>query len=190
MSKRKLRLLITIGVILFIITTFVSVYFLGYAGLKLAGALFNALLNLAVIGFVVYHLDAMNKHRTYGKHVPYVMSVLTFWQLDYNRNPIMENGYRLQVDPKIVLLKLVCDPEYGKSLNLPDIGNHELQRYYTSMYIRMVDCVGLPPNLTYQEFTKHVARYLLGLTANPVKPQSGLGATKAIGSIHCGLNRR
>lgn len=190
MNKRELWLLGALGVVLFLITTFVSVYLWGYTGLKLAGALFNAIFNLGLIGFVIYHFAKMNKHRTYGKHVPYVMSVLTFWQLDYNRNPIMENGYRLQVDPKIVLLKLVCDPEYGKYLELPDIGNLELQRYYTSMYIRMVDCVGLPPNLTYQEFTKHVARYLLGLTANPVKPQSGLGVTKTIGNIHCGLNRR
>lgn len=181
MNKRELWLLVLLGVFLFIITTYVCVYLWEYEGFKLAGALFNALLNLGLFGFVAYQLRVMHYRKTYGNYVPYVMSVITFWQLEYVRNPVTDYGYRSKVDPKIVLLTIVCDPEFSKSINLPEIGESQLKQYYTSMYIRMVDCVGLPPKLTYCEFTKHMARYLLELTANSARPQTGLGIIGNIG---------
>lgn len=181
MKKRELWLLGLLGVILFIVTTYVCVYQWGYSGLKLAANLINAVLNIGLIGYLIYIFANVANYNRYGKYTPHVMSVITFWQIEYERNPIMEAGRKIPVDCRIVLLKLVCDPEYVAKLNLPDIGDHELNRYYTSMYIRMVDCIGLPEGLTYRAFTRHMATYLQGLTANPVKSQTGNGLVDMIG---------
>ena len=188
MNSRELKLLGLLLAVLFIITA--EVYFrnLGGSETRHWSILILAFLNLVALGVIINGIVKIVRHKNHNRLIPKIQTVITFWQVEYGRNPIMENGRQIPADPKIVLLLLVCDPDYVKTLDLPDIGERELNRYYTSMYVRMVDSARLPPRMSYRRFTAHMAQHLQGLTTNPVKPQSGNGLVNMIGEYD-GLNR-
>ena len=180
MNKREMSLYGIFCVVAFALVTWVCIHTWGYEGLLLAGKLLNAIFNLALLGFILHVCSDMSRKSKRGRYIANVQSVVTFWKLEYQRNPIMENGRRIQVDPLIVLLKLTCDQKYSMQNNLPDIGDHELNRYYTSMYIRMVKLIGVPSKMTYQQFTKHMAEYLQVATGYPTVKQDGKGLANMV----------
>ena len=180
MNKREISLYGIFCIVAIILVTWVCVYTWGYDGLLLAGKLISAVFNLVLLGVVLHFGIELSRKSERGRYIAYVKSVLTFWKLEYDRNPIMENGRPIPVDSMIVLLKLTCDLKYSVQNNLPDIGNHELNRYYTSMYIRMVKLIGLPEGMSHQKFTKHMAEYLQAATRNRSVKQDGSGLVNMV----------
>ena len=63
---------------------------------------------------------------------------------------------------------------------IANLEDHELNRYYTSMYIRMVKLIGVPSKMTYQQFTKHMAEYLQVATGYPTVKQDGKGLANMV----------
>ncbi len=63
---------------------------------------------------------------------------------------------------------------------IADLADRELNRYYTSMYIRMVKLIGVPSKMTYQQFTKHMAEYLQVATGYPTVKQDGKGLANMV----------
>ena len=63
---------------------------------------------------------------------------------------------------------------------IANLADHELNRYYTSMYIRTVKLIGVPSKMTYQQFTKHMAEYLQVATGYPTVKQDGKGLANMV----------
>lgn len=111
---------------------------------------------------------------------PEIQAMLTFWEIEYNRNPIMENGRKLNVDCNMVLLILLSDRKYVDFNKLPDIGNYQLNRYYTSMYMRMVDLIGLPHRVSYRRYSRRTAILLQAKLDLPYHKPTGNGLVNMI----------
>ena len=181
MNKRELWLMGLLSVVLFTITAWVCIDQWGYGGLKLFSNLTSAVINLGILVFALHMAVKLKRQKDQSEVVPHIKSVLTFWQLEYERYPIMVKGNPIQIDPKLLLLTLTSDRPYVDRNKLPDFPDYDICRYYTLAYLRIVNCVGLPKNMSVREFTVQVAKYLQGLTKNPVKTQTGHGLANLIG---------